>query len=70
MPIHNHKDYRVNKVADLIEHLKDYKYHIKSIEIAEEVVKLLDNMQGIEYANKIKQYLENERAFRQDNGTS
>jgi hypothetical protein len=69
VPIHNHKDYRVNQVADLIEYIKDYKYHTRSIEIAEEVVKLLDNIQGIEYARKIKNYLENERAFR-GNGTT
>lgn len=41
-------------VADLIEHLRDYKYHIKSSEIAEHVVNLIDEIHGKEYANKIK----------------
>jgi hypothetical protein len=51
-------DFRVNAVAELIEHLQDYKYHIKPYEIAVEVVKLLDNMVGIGYSNKIKEYRE------------
>jgi len=52
--IRKSSDSRVNAVAELIEHLQDYKYHIKPYEIAEEVVKLLDNLSGIAYANKIK----------------
>ena len=48
-----HKDYRVNLVADLLENLKDHKYHIKPIELAEEVVKLMDEIQGKEYATKL-----------------
>ena len=41
-------------VAELIEYLKDRKYHIKSVEIAREVVKLMDEISGREYAEKIK----------------
>lgn len=63
MPIHNHKDYRVNKVADLIEHLMDYKYHIKPMEIAENVVNLMDELYAQAYAYKIKEYRENEKSF-------
>lgn len=48
-----HKDYRVNLVADLLENLKNYKHHTKPVELAEEVVKLMDKIQGQEYANKL-----------------
>lgn len=58
MQIHKSDDSRVNSVAELIEHLQDYKYHIKPYELAVEIVKLLDNMAGIGYANKIKEYRE------------
>lgn len=57
------KDYRVKLVADLIEHLKDYKYHIKPIELAEEVVKLMDEIHGIEYANKFKHQTNDYKSF-------
>ena len=54
MQIRKSEDSRVNAVAELIEHMQDYKYHVKPYEIAEEVVKLLDKLAGIAYANKIK----------------
>ena len=57
------KDYRVNAVANLIIDLKDNKYHITPFEIAENVVKLMDEIRGIEYANKIKHYKEDYKAF-------
>jgi hypothetical protein len=64
-------DQRINEVAELIEHLQDYKYHIKPYEIAEEVVKLLDNLSGIAYANKIKKDSKDRQNFEgKNNGTS
>lgn len=50
-------------VADLIEHLRDYKYHIKSLEIAENVVNLMDDIRGREYAAKIKEQLNDYKTF-------
>ncbi len=71
MQIRKSSDSRVNAVAELIEHLQDYKYHIKPYEIAEEVVKLLDNLSGIAYANKIKKDSKDRQNFEgKDNGTS
>jgi hypothetical protein len=69
--IRKSSDSRVNAVAELIEHLQDYKYHIKPYEIAEEVVKLLDNLAGIAYANKIKKDSQDRQVFEgKTNGTS
>jgi hypothetical protein len=69
--IRKSKDPRINKVAKLIEHLQDYKYHIKPYEIAEEVVKLLDNLAGIAYADKIKKDSKDRQNFEgKNNGTS
>jgi hypothetical protein len=69
--IRKSKDPRINKVAELIEHLQDYKYHIKPYEIAEEVVKLLDNLVGIAYADKIKKDSKDRQNFEgKNNGTS
>jgi hypothetical protein len=69
--IRKSKDPRINKVAELIEHLQDYKYHIKPYEIAEEVVKLLDNLAGIAYADKIKKDSKDRQSFEgKRNGTS
>ncbi len=71
MQIRKSSDSRVNAVAELIEHLQDYKYHIKPYEIAEEVVKLLDNLSGIAYANKIKKDSKDRQNFEgKNNGTS
>jgi hypothetical protein len=71
MQIRKSKDPRINKVAELIEHLQDYKYHIKPYEIAEEVVKLLDNLVGIAYADKIKKDSKDRQNFEgKNNGTS
>jgi hypothetical protein len=50
-------------VADLIEHLRDYKYHIKSLEIAENVVRLLDDITGKEYAQKFKDQIKDYKGF-------
>lgn len=63
MQIRKSTDSRVNAVAELIEHLQDYKYHIKPYDIAEEVVKLLDNLAGIAYANKIKKDSKDRQLF-------
>ena len=63
MQIRKSTDSRVNAVAELIEHLQDYKYHIKPYDIAEEVVKLLDNLAGIAYANKIKKDSKDRQSF-------
>lgn len=71
MQIRKSTDQRINEVAELIEHLQDYKYHIKPYEIAEEVVKLLDNLAGIAYANKIKKDSKDRQNFEgKNNGTS
>lgn len=71
MQIRKSTDQRINEVAELIEHLQDYKYHIKPYEIAEEVVKLLDNLSGIAYANKIKKDSKDRQNFEgKNNGTS
>lgn len=71
MQIRKSTDKRINEVAELIEHLQDYKYHIKPYEIAEEVVKLLDNIAGIAYANKIKKDSKDRQNFEgKNNGTS
>ena len=63
MQIRKSSDYRVSLVANLIESLKDNKYHITPFEIAENVFKLMDEIRGIEYANKIKHYKEDYKAF-------
>ena len=71
MQIRKSKDPRINKVAELIEYLQDYKYHIKPYEIAEEVVKLLDNLAGIAYADKIRKDSKDRQSFEgKRNGTS
>lgn len=71
MQIRKSTDQRINEVAELIEHLQDYKYHIKPYEIAEEVVKLLDNLAGVAYANKIKKDSKDRQNFEgKNNGTS
>lgn len=58
-----HKDYRVDMVADLIRYLKDYNYNIKPLEMAENIVKLIDEIHGKEYANKIKYQVTDYRTF-------
>ena len=63
MQIHKSKDYRVNVVANLISSLKDTKYRITSFELAEQVVALMDKIQGIEYAHKINHFKEEDRKF-------
>jgi hypothetical protein len=69
--IRKSKDPRVNRVAELIEHIQDYKYHVKPYEIAEEVVKLLDNLAGLAYADKIKKDSKDRQSFEgKRNGTS
>ena len=71
MQIRKSTDQRINEVAELIEHLQDYKYHIRPYEIAEEVVKLLDNLAGVAYANKIKKDSKDRQNFEgKSNGTS
>ena len=63
MQIRKSKDYRVNVIADLIEHMMDFKYHIKPFDMAVEIVKNMDYMQGIDYAKKLKEYQNNENHF-------
>jgi len=62
--IHKHKDYRVNKLAEFIEHLQDVKYHIKPFELAENIVLFMDDLKGKEYAQKILKHLNEEKQFR------
>lgn len=63
MQIRKHEDYRVNIIADLIERMMDYNYYIKPFDMAVEIVKSMDYMQGVEYAKKLKHYQENENYF-------
>ena len=64
--IRKHKDYRVNELAEFIEHLQDIKYHAKPFELAEEIVLFMDSMNGKDYAYKIKQYVEEEQEFKKN----
>ena len=52
MQIRKHEDYRVNELADFIEHLQDIKHHIKPFEMAEKIVIFMDDLRGKEYARK------------------
>jgi len=65
--IRKHMDYRVNEVAELIEHLQDVKYHIKPFEMAEEIVKFMDDLRGKEYARKIQDYVKSDYKFQSKN---
>jgi hypothetical protein len=62
--IRKHKDYRVNKLAEFIEHLQDVKYHIKPFEMAENIVLFMDDLRGKEYAQKMLKHLNEERQYR------
>jgi hypothetical protein len=61
--IRKSEDYRVNVIADLIEHMLDFKYHIKPFEMAVEIVKNMDYMQGVDYAKKLKENQKHENNF-------
>jgi hypothetical protein len=61
--IRKSEDHRVNVIAELIEHLTDFKYHIKPFDMAVEIVKSMDQMQGIDYAKKLKEYQNHENHF-------
>lgn len=50
-------------VSNLIESLKHAKNEITSFELAENVVVLMDKIQGIEYANKINHYIKDYKDF-------
>jgi hypothetical protein len=50
-------------VSDLIKNLKDRKHHIKSLEIAENVVKLIDEIQAKEYAYKFHELVNDGKSF-------
>jgi hypothetical protein len=61
--IRKSEDYRVNVIAELIEHLTDFKYHIKPFDMAVEIIKNMDQMQGVDYAKKLKEYQNHENHF-------
>jgi hypothetical protein len=61
--IRKHKDYRVNELAEFIEHLQDVKYHIKPFEMAIEIVLFMDDLRGKEYARKIQDYMKHDHNF-------
>lgn len=63
MQIKKSPDYRVNELAEFIEHLQDVKYHIKPFEMAESIVEFMDHIRGKEYARKIQEYVSNEYKF-------
>ena len=63
MQIRKHKDYRVNELAEFIDHLQDVKYHIKPFEMATEIVLFMDNLRGKEYARKIQEYIKTQHNF-------
>ena len=67
MQIRKHKDYRVNNLAEFIEHLQDVKYHIKPFEMAEAIVGFMDNIRGKEYARKIQDYVKSDHNFQPKN---
>ena len=67
MQIRKHKDYRVNDLAEFIEHLQDVKYHIKPFEMAEAIVGFMDNIRGKEYARKIQDYVKSDHNFQPKN---
>lgn len=64
MQIRKHEDYRVNELAEFIEHLQDNKYHIKPFEMAEQIVIFMDNIRGKEYARKIQEYLKDSHSYK------
>ena len=64
MQIRKHEDYRVNELAEFIEHLQDNKYHIKPFEMAEQIVVFMDNIRGKEYARKIQEYLKDSHSYK------
>jgi hypothetical protein len=61
--IRKSEDYRVNVIADLIEHMMDFKYHIKPFDMAVEIVKNMDYMQGVDYAKKLREHQKHENYF-------
>ena len=67
MQIRKHKDYRVNELAEFIEHLQDVKYHIKPFEMAEAIIVFMDNLRGQEYARKIQYYVKSDHNFQPKN---
>jgi len=64
MQIRKHEDYRVNELAEFIEHLQDVKYHIKPFEMAIEIVKFMDDLRGKEYARKIQEYVRDSNSYK------
>ena len=67
MQIRKHKDYRVNELAEFIEHLQDIKYHIKPFEMAEAIVLFMDDLRGKDYAKKIQEYVKQDYKFQPKN---
>jgi hypothetical protein len=65
--IHNHKDHRVNLLADHIEFIKDRKYHIKPQEMAELIIEFLDDMYAKAYGQRVKDYLHESKMFLKKN---
>jgi hypothetical protein len=63
MQIKKSLDYRVNELAEFIEHLQDVKYHIKPFELAENIVLFMDDLRGKEYARKIQDYTNTQHNF-------
>ena len=63
MQIKKSLDYRVNELAEFIEHLQDVKYHIKPFELAENIVLFMDDLRGKEYAQKILKHLNEEKRY-------
>ena len=57
MQIRKHEDFRVNELAEFIEFLQDRKHHIKPFEMAENIVRFMDDIQGKSYAMKMQEYL-------------
>lgn len=67
MQIRKHEDYRVNELAEFIEHLQDVKHHIKPFEMAEKIVIFMDDIRGKEYARKIQEYVSHNYSAESDN---
>ena len=67
MQIRKHTDYRVNELAEFIDHLQDVKYHIKPFEMAESIVSFMDDLRGKDYAKKIQEYVKSDYNFQSKN---
>jgi len=67
MQIRKDSDYRVNELAEFIEHLQDNKYHIHPFDMAKAIVPFMDDLRGKEYYRKMREHLNTEQNFNSNN---